>query len=48
MRRILIVGNSGGGKSTLAQKLGEKLTLPIVHLDVLFWKPGWVEVGDDD
>lgn len=43
MRRILIVGNSGGGKSTLARRLGEKLGLPVVHLDILFWKPGWIE-----
>lgn len=43
MRRILVIGNSGGGKSTLARRLGEKLGLPVVHLDVLFWKPGWTE-----
>lgn len=48
MRRILIVGNSGGGKSTLARRLGEKLALPVIHLDVIFWKPGWVEIGDDE
>jgi adenylate kinase family enzyme len=47
MRRILIVGNSGGGKSTLARRLGERLSLPVIHLDVIFWKPGWVEIGDD-
>ena len=46
MRRILIIGNSGGGKSTLARQLGAKLELPVIHLDVLFWKPGWVESGD--
>ena len=46
MRRVLIVGNSGGGKSTLARRLGEKLGLPVVHLDVLYWKPGWVESDD--
>ena len=45
-RRILIIGNSGGGKSTLARQLGAKLGLPVIHLDVLFWKPGWVESGD--
>ena len=48
MQRILIVGNSGGGKSTLALRLGETLGLPVVHLDVLFWKPGWVERDDDE
>lgn len=48
MRRILVIGNSGGGKSTLARKLGEKLGLPVIHLDVLFWKPGWVERDRDE
>lgn len=48
MRRILVIGNSGGGKSTLARRLGEKLGLPVVHLDVLFWKPGWEESDKDD
>ena len=46
MRRVLIVGNSGGGKSTLARRLGEQTGLPVIHLDVLFWKPGWVERDD--
>ncbi|MBX3490482.1 topology modulation protein [Parvibaculum sp.] len=48
MKRILVIGCSGGGKSTLARKLGEKLGLPVVHLDVLFWKPGWVESSYDE
>jgi adenylate kinase family enzyme len=47
VRRILIIGNSGGGKSTLARRLGACLGLPVIHLDVLFWKPGWVESDDD-
>jgi adenylate kinase family enzyme len=47
MQRVAIVGCSGGGKSTLARELGALLDLPIIHLDTLFWKPGWVE-GDPD
>lgn len=43
MERILIIGCGGAGKSTLARQLGEKLKLPVVHLDKLFWHPGWVE-----
>ena len=43
MERILIIGCGGAGKSTLARQLGEKLNLPVVHLDKLFWKSGWVE-----
>ena len=43
MERVLIIGCGGAGKSTLARALGEKTGLPVVHLDRLFWKPGWVE-----
>ena len=43
MERIQIMGCSGAGKSTLARKLGEKTGLPVVHIDSLFWKSGWVE-----
>lgn len=43
MNRILIIGSPGGGKSTLTRALARKLDLPITHLDVLWWKPGWVE-----
>lgn len=43
MERIMIIGCGGSGKSTLARQLGEKLNMPVVHLDQLWWLPGWVE-----
>ena len=48
MERILIIGCGGAGKSTLARQLGEKLGIPVVHLDKLFWKPGWVESSKEE
>ncbi|MEX3008048.1 hypothetical protein [Hoeflea sp. TYP-13] len=43
MKRILIIGNGGAGKTTLSKLLGQKLELPLVHLDELLWQPGWIE-----
>ena len=48
MDRIMIIGCGGSGKSTLAQQLGQKTGLPVVHLDQLFWTPGWVSVSKDE
>jgi adenylate kinase family enzyme len=48
MERIAIVGPGGAGKSTLARRLGERLGLPVVHLDAAYWRPGWVETQPDE
>ena len=48
MERILIIGCGGAGKSTLARQLGKRTGLPVVHLDQLFWHPGWVESTKDE
>ena len=48
MERIVIIGCGGAGKSTLARQLGEKLGLPVVHLDKLFWRPGWVNLTREE
>lgn len=43
MQRILVIGCCGAGKSTFSKQLSDKLHLPLVQLDRLFWKPGWIE-----
>lgn len=44
MERVLILGPGGAGKSALSRSIGERTGLPVVHLDVLFWGPGWSAV----
>ena len=46
--RIAVIGCAGSGKSTLAAKLGSSTGLPVIHLDQLFWKPGWVPTPPED
>jgi adenylate kinase family enzyme len=40
VRRIVILGRGGAGKSVLARRLSELTGLPVTELDALFWPPG--------
>ena len=42
MRRVMIVGQLGAGKSTFARALGARTGLPVVHIDRIHWQAGWV------
>lgn len=46
--RIVVVGATGCGKSTLAERLAKKLDLDYVELDALYWKPDWVGSSDEE
>jgi adenylate kinase family enzyme len=47
-RRVVVTGRAGAGKSTFSRALSVKTGIPVVHLDVHFWKPGWVEPSEDE
>jgi adenylate kinase family enzyme len=48
MKKVLVIGSSGAGKSTFSRCLSEKTGLPLIHLDVLYWKPNWVETDKEE
>jgi len=48
MRKILVLGSGGAGKTTLTKLLSEKTGLPVIHLDSHYWKPGWMETPKED
>ena len=48
MRRVLVIGSCGAGKSTFSRRLHKLTGLPLLHLDRHYWKPGWVESEVDE
>jgi adenylate kinase family enzyme len=41
VRRVMIVGCGGAGKSALARQIGAITGLPVIHLDHHYWGPDW-------
>ena len=48
MKRILVIGSGGAGKSTVATRLAQLLDLEVNHLDKFYWRPGWVETPPEE
>jgi len=42
-KRIVIVGTTSSGKSTLAEQLANKFDYDFIELDALHWEPNWQE-----
>lgn len=48
MRRVAVIGNAAGGKSTLARALASVQGLPYHEVDAILWRPGWSAVPEAD
>jgi hypothetical protein len=46
--RVVVTGMAGAGKSTFSRQLAAKTGLPLIHLDLHAWRPGWVRVPEDE
>ena len=41
LRRVVVIGSSCSGKTTLAQRLSDLLVVPHIELDAIHWMPNW-------
>lgn len=48
MKRILVIGCPGSGKSTFATRLSKKLKLPILHLDRIYHIDNFTQISRDE
>ena len=46
-KKLNVVGTTSSGKSTLAERLANKLGLDLIELDALHWEPNWIEAPRD-
>lgn len=47
-KKIIVLGNNGSGKSYFSKKLAEITGLPLIHLDLLFWKENWTHPSREE
>ena len=48
MKRVVVIGSGGAGKSTFARTLSDRTGLPLIHLDAHYWQPGWQPTPRDE
>ena len=48
MKRIAVIGNAGGGKSTLARRLAAERALPYHEIDAFQWHADWSPIPAEE
>lgn len=41
-KKILVIGSPGSGKSYFSKQLSKITSIPVFHLDLLYWNENWV------
>ena len=47
-RRVLVIGSPGAEKTVLAREIAERLKIPCIELERLYWRPGWRAPSADE
>jgi adenylate kinase family enzyme len=48
MKKIIVIGSSGAGKTYFSKRLSRILSIELVHIDRVYWGAGWSEPAKDD
>lgn len=48
MRKVLVIGSGGAGKSTFSRRLAGITGIELIHLDKIHWRPNWVEPSKEE
>ena len=48
MKKIIVIGCPGSGKTTFSEKLRDKIGLPLFYLDAIWHKPDRTHISRDD
>ena len=46
-KKLVVVGTTSSGKSTLAEQIAQKIGADFIELDALNWGPDWTAAGDE-
>ena len=48
MKKVIVIGCPGSGKTTFAEKLHKRMGLPLFHLDAIWHKPDRTHISREE